>query len=39
VTVQNKFAFPVRVDWTLLQVLNKTTGKFVKNPFNITPAI
>ena len=38
VTLQNKFNFPVRIDWTLLQVLNKTTGKFVKHPFQISPS-
>lgn len=37
VTVTNKFVFPVRCDWSLLEVMNKTTGKFVKNPFQITP--
>lgn len=25
-TLENKFNFPITVDWTLLQVLNKTTG-------------
>ena len=30
--------FPVRVDWTLLEVMNKTTGKLVRNPFNVQPA-
>ena len=35
VSIQNKFSFPVRIDWDLLQVLNKTTGKYVKNPFAI----
>jgi hypothetical protein len=38
VSIQNKFLFPVRVDWTLLEVFDKTTGKYVKNPFQITPA-
>jgi hypothetical protein len=38
VTIQNKFGFPVKVDWDLLQVFNKTSGKFVKNPFTISPA-
>ena len=37
-TLENKHSFPVHVDWTLLKVLNKTTGKFVKNPFNVVPA-
>ena len=36
-TLDNKFGFPVLVDWALLPVLNKTTGLFVKNPFRITP--
>ena len=30
--------FPVRVDWTLLQITDKTTGKKIRNPFNVTPA-
>jgi len=38
VTIQNKFVFPIRIDWTLLNVMNKTSGKFVKNPFGISPA-
>jgi len=38
ITLENQFGFPVLVDWALLPVLNKTTGKFVKNPFNVTPA-
>jgi hypothetical protein len=33
VTIQNKFVFPVRIDWALLNVMDKTSGKFVKNPF------
>lgn len=33
VTLQNKFSFPVRVDWTLLEVFDKTTNKYVRNPF------
>ena len=28
----------MRVDWTLLEVMNKTSGKFVRNPFNVQPA-
>ena len=39
VSLENKFGFPVKVEWTLLTVLNKTTGKWVKNPFNVTPAV
>lgn len=38
VTIENKFSFPVRVDWTLLDVFDKTSNKFVKNPFCIKPA-
>lgn len=38
VTITNKFVFPVRVDWTLLEVYNQTSGKYVKNPFSIMPA-
>lgn len=28
----------MRVDWTLLKVMDKTTGKMVTNPFNVQPA-
>jgi len=35
ITLTNKFPFPVRVDWTLLKVMDKTTGKMVTNPFNV----
>ena len=38
ITLNNKFPFPVRVDWTLLPVIDKKTGKECKNPFNIKPA-
>jgi hypothetical protein len=37
-TLENKFNFPISVDWTLLPVLNKTTGQFVKNPFKVLPS-
>lgn len=37
VTLYNKFPFPIRVDWTLLPVVDKN-GKEVKNPFNLKPA-
>ena len=36
--MENKFSFPIAVDWTLLPVLNKTTNQFVKNPFKVMPA-
>lgn len=38
VTITNKYVHPVRIDWTLLDVMDQTTGKYVKNPFNISPA-
>lgn len=37
-TMYNKFTFPVRVDWTLLEIKDKTSGKFIRNPFQVTPA-
>lgn len=37
-TLENKFSFPITVNWTLLPVVNKTTGKLVKNPFKMLPA-
>lgn len=36
-TLENKFGFPIAVDWTLLPVLDKTTKTLVKNPFKVTP--
>jgi hypothetical protein len=36
-TVQNKHSFSVDVDWALLDVMNRTTGQWVKNPFRIRP--
>jgi hypothetical protein len=36
-TFYNKFTFPVRVDWTLLAITDKSTGKKIRNPFNVTP--
>ena len=36
--LENKFNFPITVDWTLLPVLNKTTNQLVKNPFKVLPA-
>lgn len=38
ITLHNKFCFPVRVDWTLLEVTDKTTNKKIRNPFNVSPA-
>ena len=37
ITLENKFGFPVEVNWALLPVFNKSTGQFVKNPFNVVP--
>ena len=39
INIENKFGFAIKVDWVLLSVLNQTTGKWVKNPFNVTPAV
>jgi len=36
--MENKFNFPIEIDWTLLPVLNKTTNTLVKNPFKVLPA-
>jgi hypothetical protein len=35
--MENKYPFSVGVNWALLNVLNKTTGQWVKNPFRIRP--
>jgi hypothetical protein len=37
-TLYNKYPFPVKVDWALLPVIDKKTGKECKNPFNVKPA-
>lgn len=37
-TLTNKLSFPVKVEWALLPVLDKATGKVVRNPFNVVPA-
>jgi hypothetical protein len=36
-TVENKFPFSVNFNWELLNILNKTSGSWVKNPFRIRP--
>lgn len=38
-TVENKFPFSIDVNWALLNVYNKTTEKWVKNPFRVRPEI
>lgn len=37
ITLENKQPFSINVNWALLNVLNKTTGQWVKNPFRIRP--
>ena len=34
---ENKHQFPVEITWALLNVLNKNSGQWVKNPFRIRP--
>lgn len=36
-TVTNKQPFSVDVNWALLNVMNRTTGQWVKNPFRVRP--
>lgn len=36
-TLDNAFPYPIDVNWALLNVLNKTTGQWVKNPFRVKP--
>jgi hypothetical protein len=36
-TLKNKFPFAVDVNWALLNVFNRTSEKWVKNPFKIRP--
>jgi hypothetical protein len=38
-TLTNAHRFPVDVCWALLDVMNRTTGQWVKNPFRVRPAI
>ena len=35
--MQNKHPFAIEVNWELLEVMNRTTGQWVKNPFRIRP--
>ena len=35
--VQNRFPFSIDVNWALLNVMSRTTGQWVKNPFRIRP--
>jgi len=37
ITVYNKYPFAVDVNWALLNVLNHTTGQWVKNPYRVRP--
>ena len=37
ITLETKQPFSINVNWALLNVLNKTTGQWVKNPFRIRP--
>ena len=36
-SVENKFGFPVMVNWTLLPIFDKNMGKQLKNPFSVHP--
>lgn len=38
IALYNKYPFPVKVDWALLPVIDKKTGKECKNPFNVKPS-
>jgi histidine ammonia-lyase len=35
--MNNKYPFPIEVNWNLLNVMNRTTGQWVKNPFRVRP--
>lgn len=35
--INNKFPFSIEVNWNLLNVMNRTTGQWVKNPFKVRP--
>jgi hypothetical protein len=37
ITLENKYPFSVNVNWALLNVMNKTSGQWVKNPFRMRP--
>jgi hypothetical protein len=37
--MHNSHPFSIDVNWALLNVLNKTTGQWVKNPFRIKPEV
>jgi hypothetical protein len=36
--VQNNYAYPVEINWELLSILDKSSGEWRKNPFNVRPA-
>lgn len=36
-SVKNKFSFPIDINWALLNVFNRVTEKWVKNPFKVRP--
>jgi hypothetical protein len=38
VTLHNNYCFPVKINWHLMQVYDKTSEKLVKNPFRVVPA-
>jgi len=38
ITLSNTYNFPVKINWHLMQILDKSTAKFVKNPFRVSPA-
>jgi len=39
VTLYNNYPFSVEVNWALLNVPNRTTGQWVKNPFRVKPEL
>ena len=39
ITVNNKFPFPIDVNWALLTVYNKVSEQWVNNPFKIRPEV
>jgi hypothetical protein len=37
VSLTNTYGFPVKVSWHLMDILDKKSGKFIKNPFRVKP--
>lgn len=37
IVLENKYGFPITVNWHLLEVMDSKSGKMVRNPFRVSP--